>query len=82
MKMHNKKLIVAASLLLVAGSALASEVIESWGYGATPSAARSDARTLGRQACFDLGYSFATFEEVQTYQSGGGYITYGIANCF
>lgn len=79
--MHNAKSIVAAALLLVTGSVLANEVIESWGYGISPQTARSDARSLGRQACFDQGYSFATFEEVQTYASGSGYISYGLAYC-
>ncbi len=82
MKRHNKKLIVTMALLLAAGSALAVEVIEAWGYGVTPFAARNDARSLGRQACLDLGYSFATFEEVQTYPSGGAYVTYGLSTCY
>jgi hypothetical protein len=82
MKMHNTRLIVAAALLLVTGSVLANEVIEVWGYGISPQAATSDARSLGRQACLDQGYSFSSFEEVQNYNSGGGYVSYGLANCF
>jgi uncharacterized phage-associated protein len=82
MKTHITMSIAAAALLLVAGSALANEVIEAWGFGTTPQAARSDARSLGRQACFDQGAKFASFEEVQTYPSAGNYITYGLAYCF
>ena len=82
MKMHNTRSILAAALLLVTGSALANEVIEVWGYGISAQAAISDARSLGRQACLDQGYSFSSFEEVQTYDSGAGYVSYGLANCY
>ncbi|KRA14682.1 hypothetical protein [Lysobacter sp. Root604] len=76
------KFAIAAVLLFTAGAALATEVFDVWGYGISPGAARDDAFSLGRQLCIGNGYFGASVEEVQTYQSGGGYITYGIAQCY
>lgn len=82
MKTHMVKSVMATILLVAASNALANEVIEAWGYGTTAFAARNDARTLGRQACFDQGYSFASFELVDVYPSGGNYAAYGLAYCW
>lgn len=80
-----KKTITAALTLLAcifAGAVAASEVFEVYGFGATEQQARTDARTQGRQMCIGAGYAHASVEEVQTYASGGNYITYAIAQCF
>ncbi|UNK43888.1 hypothetical protein MNO14_07525 [Luteimonas sp. S4-F44] len=74
--------VATLALLTSAGVVSAGEIYEVWGHGATWEQARDDARTLGVQLCISQGYSGAAFEEVQTYDSGGGYITYGLAECY
>ena len=76
------KFAIAAMLTLMAGAVLATEVFNVWGHGISESAARGDAISVGNQMCINNGYSGAWVEEVQTYQSGGGYITYGLAECY
>ncbi len=75
------KLALAAVLMLTAGSALATQVFGVWGHGRTEGEARGDAISIGSQMCINQGYSGAWVEEVQTYPSGGGHITYGLAEC-
>jgi hypothetical protein len=74
--------VATLALLTSAGAVSAGEIYEVWGHGATWEQARNDARALGVQLCTSQGYSGAVFEEVQTYDSGGGYITYGLAECY
>jgi hypothetical protein len=82
MKKYLLKSVGVIFLLLAAGSALASAVFDVWGYGTTWQDARNDARSVGVQVCIGNGYAGADVEEVQTYESGGGYISYGIAQCY
>lgn len=81
MEAHAKKFMIAAALMLVATTAMAIEVIEIWGAGSSVEAARNDARALGRQACLQQGYSFATFELVDASGWGSNYVAYGLAHC-
>lgn len=71
-----------AAFLLVSGTALASDIYSVWGYGTTWEDARNDARAIGVQVCISNGYAGAYVEEVQTYESGGAYISYGLAQCY
>ncbi|MCD9126693.1 hypothetical protein [Luteimonas fraxinea] len=81
-----KKPFITATLALMAcftaGAAIATEVFEVYGLGVTEQQARNDARSQGRALCISAGYARASIEEVQTYSSGGGFITYAIAQCF
>lgn len=52
-----------------------------WGSGTTAYQAESNARDLARTRCLNLGFSFANTEIVQTYSTGGGYISYAIVFC-
>lgn len=70
------------AILFSVGAASANEVYETYGWGVNWGQARNDARAQGRQLCLSNGYPGGTFEEVQTYPSGGGYITYGITYCW
>lgn len=84
MNMRHMKsgLLVGLMAMAVAGGAFAMEVVESWGHGTTLWEARDDARASGRQACLSKGYSFAVFELVDTAESGGGYVAYGLSTCY
>jgi len=84
MNIRRMKMGLSAGLMAImfAGSALAVEVVESWGHGTTMWEARNDARALGLEACRSKGYSFASFELVDWVETGGGYVAYGLSNCF
>ena len=82
MEAHAKKFLVAAALMLVSTAVMANDVIEIWGGGSSPEAARNDARALGRQACLQQGYSFSTFELVDVTGWGSNHVAYGLAHCF
>ncbi len=75
-------LAAALMLVMVAGGAVAMEIIDSWGFGVTGEQARNDARDTGRQACLQMGYSHSTFEVLDLYASGGGDVAYGLTTCF
>lgn len=75
------RIAVLAAALVASGSALA-ESFGVNGYGRTPEEARQDAWATAIASCQNQGYGSAYVEEVQTYESGGSYITYGLADCF
>lgn len=98
MKSTIAKSIILGGLLALAGGATASgevstgpgemsatsfpDVVEAWGSGPTRWAARDNARSSGHSACLNAGASSSSFEEVETLQTGGGFITYGLSYCY
>lgn len=67
---------------LAAFSAQAVPFFDVWGHGIGYWESQDDARSTADTICRQNGYQGAYVEVVQTYESGGGHITYGLAQCY